>query len=583
MIHIGSLGASAALIGTIAAYAQPVDAASTATTLDLPQYDAKRQVLTLHYHGNLPPFASDTLQNPHRVYFDFAAQTAIRGLLVRSLPKVGSLTQWSMAKRGQRQVRLVLQFDRATRVIAVHDAKSRQITFQTQTAVNDTTERLATAAPSSPAPAALKAAGSTAATQSPTAETARTQTLIQRHGNADLMYTVGPKTENSQRDTVIIKVKTNAYSELNVSRDPQEGLLRFSVSIKETPKRTSPAQTPSPAAKQTPKPASRPAKPAPRPTVTPSPSPRAVRLPLPRPTKRPIPSLAPGMVILTPPPEAPEPISLPSSEPSPSVTGPQSPIPTMPPAMESPSPTPIQAFDDNKWGEVSLKGLFLNGLSERGERANATNFNASSAGTSQGVRLLVPLASEWGLFADLDHQRSAISDEQTANLTGRIRQELEAVLGAAYAFKVAENTQILSFGYGVRTLANEAIQFSADPNSTNTIPGSSIPTPQGGDSLLNTPLALWHGPMLNLIGDYRVMDTVGLELNAGLGSYLFGHLSESASANNLLLRYGATPAVYCQFDAVRVSLGYGLVGLRSFDGTYAYQRNGPAARLGWRF
>ncbi|MEB3329767.1 MAG: hypothetical protein VKQ33_11095 [Candidatus Sericytochromatia bacterium] len=246
---------------------QPARAAST--ELGTPRWDEARRALVIPYAGPFPTFSSDTLRNPPRVYFDFRAEPRVRRLVTQPLPAATGLVKWTMAPRGRGLTRVVLQFPRAAQVLLLNDATRRQLVLAPQAAAAAEPRPASTGlrprpAPPRPLPSPPRVA--------PTP----TRTFQQTFGHTDFKYTVGPRPKHASLDRVTVEVAAQGVSEFNVTADPANDAINFSIAITGKPRvGASPAPPPAP---------------APAPTARPAPSPTPLPVPTVRPTARPAPT-----------------------------------------------------------------------------------------------------------------------------------------------------------------------------------------------------------------------------------------------------------------------------------------------------
>lgn len=511
-----------ALVAVPALVAPDVVSAAV-TELGTPRYDAKKKAVVIPYFGVFPTFVSDKLNSPPRVYFDFAALPRTRRLLTRAVRQSPALVRWTIAPRPGGLTRVVLQFKTGADVLVLNDASRRQIVLTVQ-------EGPAPAMPAVTQPtSALPPPPKQPTTKVPEA----TRTFFQTFGHTDFKYSVGPRPKHAKHDRVTVEVAAQGVSEFNVTADPANDFINFSISIAGKGRAT------------------------PRPRPTPTATPRAIWTPPPpRPSvlATPTPLTTPGVIL----------------EPSPLPKPTSTPVPPPPPTPE-PSPEPVP---DQTASPTTTSLGFIGGFPVSvSESSDLHLFEASSA-SIQGLAFDTRVG-DWVYHLNVDHHRLEVTDEQTQNLTGNARDTYMLNAGAGYYVAPWSGAELIAgAGYHVRYLNSVTLGFDRDGNSVGPI------FPPQQVSVLNAPSQMFHGPTLHSRLSTPFAGALGFDLRLG-GGLLLSALDVPENIGPLFA-FWSTPALYYDFGPARALVGYD-VSLASGGGGYNFSRLGPLARVEMRF
>jgi hypothetical protein len=504
-----------AAVTTLPTLSLPAPAWAAATELGAPRWDAGKRALVVPYVGPFPAFTSDTLRNPPRVYFDFRAVPRTYRLVSQPLAPATGLVKWTMAPKGRGVTRLVLQFPRGGQVLLLNDVSRRQLVLAPQAEAVVEPPPVSSGLrqrPASPPPP----------TPSPRATVAPSRTFQQTFGHTDFKYTVGPRPRNAKRDRVTVEVASQGVSEFNVTADPANDYVNFSIAISGKPRAFSmPA-------------------PAPAPTARPAPTP----VPTPMPTLPPIPRWEP----------------LPTPQPAAVV------VPTPPPA---PRATPTPGLPTEPTTRLSFLGAYPVSVAEE---SAAHKFDAGEASV-EGLNL--ETRSDNVVYSlSVDHHRMRVTDRQTNDRTGHDRDTYVGTLGAGWRFTPWLLDAVLGGGYQLRFLNTENVALNGD-----TVIGTVAPPVTM--SVLTAPQQLFHGPVAFTRVDAPLFGPVGLELRGGAG-LLLGALDVPADIGPLFAFWG-TPALYWRVGMMQVNLGFDASMASGGGGGYNFSRTGPVARVDLRF
>lgn len=516
---------STLLSGLIAlpALVAPAPVSAAVTELGTPRYDANKKAVVIPYFGVFPTFESDKLTSPPRIYFDFTASPRTPRLVTQLVQQSPALTRWTIAPRPGGLTRVVLQFKTGADVLVLNDASRRQVILMIQDGPAPALPAAAQGTPIVPPPP------KTPISKVPEA----TRTFFQTFGHTDFKYSVGPRPKHAKHDQVTVEVAAQGISEFNVTADPTNDFINFSISIAGKGRAT-PAPRPSP---------------TPRPIWTPpAPVPSAVPTPTPLPTS--------DFVLEPAPLPEPSPTPLPSPEPTP--TPEPSPEPA---AAESAPPTTTS---------LGFIGGFPVSVSEGSEKHEFAADSASIQGVAFDSRV-----GDWVYHLNVDHHRLLVADAQTEQRTGTERDTYMINAGAGYRFTPWGGADlILGAGYHARYL--NSVTLGLDEQQTPT--GTLFPPQQV--SALNAPSQLFHGPMAHTRLSAALFGALGLDLRLG-GGFLFSALDVPEKIAPVTA-FWSTPAVYYDFGVVRASLGYD-ISLASGGSGYNFSRLGPLARVEMRF
>ncbi|MEB3195610.1 MAG: hypothetical protein VKP62_00250 [Candidatus Sericytochromatia bacterium] len=504
------------------AWVAPATVAAAGTELGTPRFDVAKKAVVLPYFGAFPTFDSDALATPPRVYFDFKAMPRHVGLLAQAVSGSTTLQRVTMAHRPGGVTRLVLHFKAPTQVLVLNDTSRHQIVLVPQEVPFE--------APAA-TPLVAPAAAPSKAPQTKVPEA--TRTFFQTFGHTDFKYSVGPRPKHAKHDQVIVQVGAQGVSEFNVTADPANDFVNFSISISGKG-RPAPAPTPSPV--PTPEPTPRPIWTPPPPVPTAIPTPPPVLEPLPTPS--------------------PEPSALPTPEPTPVPT----PIPT-------PPPTPVPSAEPGAT-TLGFSGGFPYSVSESSQLHAFDAAGASVEALSFETRF-----SSWAYQLSVDHHRLEITDQQTSDRTRHDRDTYTFNTGLGYRLDPFGHDVLLGLGYQLRLL-NTVNLGQQDSGAWEQIPAPDIV------SVLTAQTQLFHGPTLFTRWAAPLFGTFGFDARLAAG-YLFAALDVPADVGGLV-SFGATPSLYGDFGAVRTSLGYDLH-MATGGAGYNFLRHGPLARIEMRF
>ncbi|MEB3284716.1 MAG: hypothetical protein VKN33_05475 [Candidatus Sericytochromatia bacterium] len=505
----------------------PAPAQAAGSELGTPRYDANKKAVLIPYFGQFPTFESDKLTGPPRIYFDFKASPRARRLITRLVPESAALVRWTAAPRPGGLTRVVLQFKEGADVLVLNDASRRQIVLTIQ-------DGPAPALPSAAMPAMIPSPPSKAPiSKVPEA----TRTFFQTFGHTDFKYSVGPRPKHAKHDRVTVEVAAQGISQFNVTADPSNDYINFSISIAGKGKVI---PQPAPPVAETPRPLWTPPAPSPlptpEPTATPEPTPSAEVTPTPEPT--------------------------PSVEPTPIPKPPRQPEPDETSSVATPT-TSLSFFGGFPVTVSEKSGLPDNPLHE---------FQADGASV-QGVAFESRLG-DWVYHLNVDHHRLLVTDEQTGNLTGNERDTYMLNTGLGYPFSPWNGSEmILGAGYHVRYLNTVSVGFGPD-----NVPSPIFPPEQA--TVLNAPAQLFHGPSFHTRLLAPFAEVFGLDWRLG-GGVLFGALEVPEDIAPLFAVW-TTPALYYDLGTVRTSLGFD-ISLANGGSGYNFNRLGPLARVEMRF
>jgi hypothetical protein len=473
------------------------------------------------YFGAFPTFESDKLNTPPRIYFDFKALPRNPRLVTQLVSQNPELVRWTIAPRPGGLTRLVLQFASGADVLVLNDASRRQIVLMIQDG------------PALTMPPAAQALVPPPPKKPISRVPEATRSFFQTFGHTDFKYSVGPRPKHAKHDQVTVDVAAQGVSEFNVTADPANDFINFSISIAGKGRAT------------------------PRPIWTPPPP-----LPTTRPTPSPLPSsdlIFEPRPLATPTPE-PEPTPVPTPEPSPSAT----------PAEKSAAPSTSLSFFGGS--PVSVSEGSAESDSNRGHEFSASG--ASIQGVAFDTRF-----GEWVYHLNVDHHRIEVIDEQTSQLTGNERDTYMINTGIGYSLAPWQGADfIVGAGYHFRYLNTVTMGFLRDNSGVET-DRTPIAPPQDA-TILNAPAQLFHGPVFHSRLIAPLYDPLGFDFRLA-GGPLFGALDVPEYVGALFGVWG-TPALYYDFGSFRTSLGVDF-SLAYGGAGYNFSRFGPLARMEMRF